>query len=200
MPPEMDRHEAILQFWLGDLQDDPLQNQKKWWQKDEAFDRDVAQKFRDDLARAIQGQYESWKETAEGALAYIILLDQFSRNIFRNTPQAFAQDERALQASLELQNQGGDRTLSPVERWFLYMPMMHAEDLSVQRQSVAAFRSLADDAPSALKEAMENAHKFAVQHCEIIERFGRFPHRNAILGRKSTPEEIEFLKQPGSSF
>ncbi len=190
----------ILEFWYGADPAHPLQNQPRWWKKDPEFDRMVARKFEPTLQRAAQGELESWNQTPRDCLAYIILLDQFSRNIYRDTPAAFAQDERALAAGVQGQERGIDLQLTPVERWFFYMPMMHSENREMQRRSVETFRKLAEEAPEELKKTLTGGYQYAVQHAQIIERFGRFPHRNAILGRQSTPEELEFLRQPGSSF
>ena len=149
---------------------------------------------------ACEGRYDSWRQRSLSCLAYIILLDQFSRNIYRNTPKAFDQDPLALQACLEGQKRKFETELSPVQRWFFYMPMMHSENLEIQKLSVAVFHKLAEEAPPELKEALESAFDFARRHYEIIARFGRFPHRNLILNRHSSREEIDFLKQPGSTF
>jgi uncharacterized protein (DUF924 family) len=192
--------EEILSFWFGDDPQIPLQNAEQWWKKDPAFDKEIRVRFEATLQSALRGECDLWKETPRGRLAYIILFDQFSRNIYRNTPGAFAQDPLALAASLEGQERGMDRLLSYVERSFFYMPMMHSENREIQRRSTEAFRRLMEEAPAKLRENFEGGYYFAEKHREIIEHFGRFPHRNAILGRTSTPAEIEFLKQLGSSF
>jgi uncharacterized protein (DUF924 family) len=189
----VNKAEEILKFWFQE-------SSEKWWIKDEAFDRSIRERFEGDLKRAAAGAHEDWKTTPRPCLAYIILLDQFSRNIYRNTPRAFAQDPIALRACLDAVERGLDQSLSHTERIFLYMPMMHSEEIAVQRRGTEIFRKLADEAPAEMKASLENNYSYALRHAEIIERFGRFPHRNQILGRTSTPEEIEFLKQPGSSF
>jgi uncharacterized protein (DUF924 family) len=181
-------YERVLKFWS--------ENIPNLWKKDPAFDDRIRREFGDDLQRAIRGELESWLITPRSCLAYVILLDQFSRNAFRGAPAAFAQDKCALGASLRAQELGYDRELTPTERWFLYMPMMHAEDRAIQERSVAEFARLANDAPESAGAALD----YARQHQSIIERFGRFPHRNAVLGRESTPDEMAFLAQPGSSF
>jgi Uncharacterized protein conserved in bacteria len=190
----------VLLFWFGDDPAKPLKYAEKWWQKNAAFDAEVRKRFGDAIQAAFRGEMESWKQDPPSCLAYIILLDQFSRNCFRERPEAFAQDSRALAASLQGQERGFDRRLSPVERWFFYMPMEHAEDPEMQRRSVRAFRELASEVPPEQRDMFRGAADYADRHAEIIFRFGRFPHRNAILGRSSTAEELEFLRQPGSSF
>jgi len=139
--------------------------------------------------QAVRGELERWRSTPLAALALVVVLDQFSRNMFRGTPRAFVGDPAALAAAAGLIERGFDRVLSAQERTFTYMPFEHAEDIAAQRRSLALFEALDP-----------NDMEYARRHHEIIARFGRFPHRNAVLGRESTPEEIEFLKQPGSLF
>lgn len=196
----MSRPEDILHFWLGAPGDPPLRHQERWWKKDDAFDQECRAKFADLIAAATRGELDEWKKTPRGRLALVILFDQLSRNIFRNTPRAFAQDPLARDLTLEAIGLGDERVLSAVERAFLYMPLMHAEDVGLQHQCVASFNRLAAQAPAELKSYAQNSLDYAKKHEEIVERFGRFPHRNAILGRESTKEEEAFLKQPGSSF
>jgi uncharacterized protein (DUF924 family) len=174
--------DEVLAFWFA--------HSSRWFAKDEAFDAEIRQRFlalHDEVER---GEHEDWRSTPRGALAYVIVLDQFSRNMFRGTPRSFASDARALAAAHDALSRGFDQALSPEERSFLYMPLMHSEDLADQERCVDLFRALGD----------AYSLGFAVQHRDIIARFGRFPHRNAILGRTSSPEELEFLTQPGSSF
>lgn len=191
----------VLTFWYGDDDADPLANTPQWFKKDDAFDETIRRRFADTLEAAVLGEHEDWKATARGRLGYIILLDQFSRNIYRGTPRAFAQDPIALGACREGIAAGDDAGLSIVERWFFYMPLMHAEDRQAQQESVERFAQLAAEAEATpLADAMASAYDYAVAHRDIIERFGRYPHRNSILGRASTPEEAAFLEQPGSSF
>jgi uncharacterized protein (DUF924 family) len=139
--------------------------------------------------QAVRGELDRWRSTPLAALALVVVLDQFSRNMFRGTPRAFAGDPAALAAAASVIERGFDRPLSAQERTFVYMPFEHAEDLAAQRRSLALFEALDP-----------NDMEYARRHHEIIARFGRFPHRNSLLGRESTPEEIEFLKRPGSSF
>ena len=190
----------VLRFWLGPASGSPLANAPKWYTKDPGFDREIEGRFGSALELGARGALDGWKATPHGRLALVILLDQFSRNVYRDTPRAFAQDARACSDALEAIAAGDERSLTIVERSFLYMPLMHAEDVDLQRKCVATFERLRDDAAPDLRKFVENGLDYARRHADIIERFGRFPHRNVILGRTSTPEEIEFLKQPGSSF
>ena len=192
-------YRPLRRFWFG-APDEPLANEKLWFRRDDAFDAELRARFGDDLERALRGELEDWKESPHGLVALVVLLDQLSRNIHRGTPRAFAGDARALEVSLEAQARGVDLALSPAERWFLYMPMMHAEDRDIQRRSVEAFERLAASTTGELQQRLVGVLDYAAQHRDVVERFGRFPHRNIILGRTSTADEIEFLQQPGSSF
>ncbi|MBX3233318.1 MAG: DUF924 domain-containing protein [Labilithrix sp.] len=190
----------VLEFWFGPPGSPPLASSTKWYTKDAAFDAEVRARFGETHALAAAGKLDEWKETPRGRLALVIVLDQFSRNMYRGDARAFACDDRARDLALEALSTGEDRQLEPIERTFLYMPLMHAEDSDLQRKCIAAFAVLADKAPPDLQKYVANGLDYAKQHAEIIERFGRFPHRNEILGRDSTSEEVAFLKQPGSSF
>lgn len=151
-------------------------------------------RFLADCNLAAEGRLAHWQEHPNSCLALILLLDQFPRNIFRGTPRAFATDAMALQAAERAVGDRFDEQLLPVQRWFLYLPFEHSEHLEHQHRSIALFDTLRDDPDSA------STIDYAYRHLRVIERFGRFPHRNAILGRESTPEEQEFLLQPGSGF
>ena len=197
----------VLQFWFGpDPLGAPLANQPVWFKKDPAFDASLRQRFGEDLQAAARGDYEGWtagEEAPEGTLALIILLDQFSRNIHRDTPGAFAQDALALGHCLAGQVAGHDAALSVVQRWFFYMPMMHAEDLAMQERCVLTFIHLRGEVPpedTVLGPMLDTVVQYAEAHREVIAKYGRFPHRNAILGRDSTPEEQAYLDTPGSGF
>jgi uncharacterized protein (DUF924 family) len=148
----------------------------------------------------MHGERDTWLGTTRGRLALVIVLDQFSRNMFRGNQSGFAGDERALAAALEGLALGADKSLALDERIFLYMPLMHSEQLAHQQRSLELFTGLLEGQPEALRGYLSSSVDYARRHLEIVERFGRFPHRNAVLGRASTPEELEFLKQPGSSF
>lgn len=194
---------AILEYWFGDIATNPATLQQKsqlWWQKNPDVDAHLAKHHRDDVLRAAAGEYDDWLATPEGWLALIILLDQFSRNIFRNTPQAFAQDEKALQLALNGIELGWDESLDYFQRVFCYLPLEHAEDLDIQQQCVGLFERLSAEVPDDLMETFKGFLKYAYAHEEAIDEFGRFPHRNVILERISTPEEIAYLNEPGAGF
>ena len=191
----MKKFEEILNFWFGKA-DQPNYGQPRteWFVKKTEFDRQISRDFLDIYQQAVQGKLDHWRNSPASCLALIIILDQFPRNMFRHTPQAFASDEKALQIAKYAIAHGFDRQLLPVQRWFIYLPFEHSENLADQRQAVALFSTLKDDPHSTI------TINYALRHLEVIERFGRFPHRNQLLGRESTTEELEFLQQPGSSF
>ncbi len=185
----------ILEFWFGQPEQPGYGEPRKiWFVKKPEFDREVRTCFMSDYEQAAAGKLDEWKNSPLSCLALILLLDQFPRNMFRGTVQAFATDSQALATAKYAIAQGYDRELLPVQRWFIYCPFEHSENLEDQDRAVALFRQLSDDPDSA--EAID----YAIRHREVIMRFGRFPHRNAILGRVSTPEEEAFLQQPGASF
>lgn len=177
-------YNEILKFWFEET--DPA----KWWAKDDAFDQSIRAKFSAVHSQATRCELFAWRAEARGRLAEIIVLDQFSRNMFRGSPLAFASDALALALAQEAISAGAEEALSPVERTFLYLPFMHSESLKIHAVAVELYR----------KNGIQRNLDYAIRHRQIIERFGRYPHRNAILGRQSTDEEIEFLKQPGSGF
>jgi uncharacterized protein (DUF924 family) len=193
----MEKAREILRFWFGD--DDESEFRREWFIKDPEFDALIAQKFGDAIEPAVRGDYDQWAETPRGRLALIVLLDQFPRNLFRGSPRSWTQDLLAQKHTLEGMELGDDEQLSVIERTFFYLPLEHAEDLHLQELSVQKYRQLADLAPD-IVGGEGGALDYAVRHHEIIERFGRFPHRNEIIGRPSTPKEVEFLEQPNSSF
>jgi uncharacterized protein (DUF924 family) len=188
---------AILDYWLGpeDQRDAPAAAlRQRWFEKSDATDAHIQGAFGADVERAVRGELGEWAETARGRLGVVILLDQFTRNIHRGSARAFAGDALALalaQHGLDLQH---DRALKAAERFFLYMPLVHSERLSDQERAVLLFDDLARAAP------VLDARSYAKAHRDIVARFGRFPHRNLVLGRTSTAEELEFLSQPGSAF
>jgi uncharacterized protein (DUF924 family) len=198
--------QAVFDFWFqpaqGQAADAP---RPEWFKKDEAFDRLIAGRFGAEIELALEGGLHHWDgEGPQAALARILLLDQFTRNVYRGTPLSFAGDHQALQSALDMLDAEDDLALPPLQRSFVYMPFEHAEDIGMQEQAVALFTRMADmesaTASAATAKSIANSLDYARRHREVIQRFGRFPHRNAILGRTSTPEEIEFLKQPGSGF
>ena len=185
----------VLDFWFGPAgSEEHGRARGAWFRKDPAFDEQIRARFLELHERASSGRCDEWKALPEPALALAIVLDQFPRNMFRGTPRSFATDGSALDTARAAVSRGFDQTLLPVQRWFLYLPFEHSENLEDQDRSVALFESLRSDPENA--SPIDYAHR----HREVIARFGRFPHRNAILGRASTPEELEFLRQPGSSF
>lgn len=197
--------EEVLSFWFGErgsLKSRPAlvkRVQELWFGGGEEVDSEIARRFKADLDSLAEGDLGGAKTTKE-KLALIVLLDQFSRNIYRESPRAFAQDPRALKLTNGIIEAGRDKKLEPEERAFVYLVLEHSEDADDQALSVSKFEELAGVVAEELKSVYESFLDYAVQHKVIIDRFGRFPHRNELLGRASTPEEIEFLKQPGSSF
>lgn len=194
-----------MNFWFGDLKEEevpPEELSRMWWAKDEKTDENIGVNFESDLKNAKEGRLREWENNPRGMLALIILLDQFSRNMYRDTPRAFSQDRQALELAVKGVERGFDKELYPVMRVFFYMPFMHSESLEMQDRSLGLFKDLEKDFtfPPQLAEMLSTNRDYAERHYAIIERFGRYPHRNKILGRESTPEEFEFLKQPGSSF
>jgi uncharacterized protein (DUF924 family) len=188
--------EALLDFWFGAPTSSGYgSNRSEWFRKDPTFDASIRDRFGPLIERALRGELEDCAGTSRGALAQVIVLDQFTRNVFRDTPRAFAGDARALQAARAMVGSRQDEALPPFERTFAYLPFEHAEGLAMQQESVRLYARLA-----ALDPGQASGLDYAQRHRVIIERFGRFPHRNAVLGRQSTPEEIEFLKTPGSGF
>ena len=174
----------VLNFWFREI--DP----KLWWKKDESFDSLIRERFTEVHQQACNCELFEWRVDPYGRLAEIVILDQFSRNMYRNTPQAFVNDPLALALSQEAIANQADLELSQTERGMMFMPFMHSESLAIHRVAVKLFR----------KNGILSNYQYELKHKTIIERFGRYPHRNQILGRDSTPEELEFLQQPGSRF
>jgi uncharacterized protein (DUF924 family) len=191
---------AVLSFWFGDDPERPLANAGQWFGGGPDYDEAIRARFAETVERAAAGELDAWKDSPEGRLAWIILLDQFPRNLHRDSGQAFASDALAQQACLDGIEQGHDRALPAAQRWFLYMPLMHAEDRALQRRSVELFEAQAAETDGEIGAAMANAAEFARKHAAIIERFGRFPHRNVDLGRETTAEEATFLEREGRGF
>jgi len=185
--------ESVLEFWFG-----PLgargRRRPEWFRKDAAFDGEIARRFGDLHRAASRRELEAWRMSAQPMLALVVVLDQFSRNLYRGDARAFAQDAHARECAAEAIERGDDLTGLPVERQFLYMPFVHGESLGDQDRGVELMASL-----EAFEET-DDAREWAEKHRAIVRRFGRFPHRNAALGRPSTPAEIAFLNEPGSSF
>ena len=177
-------YKEVIKFWFEEIKPEQM------WTKDLKFDVLIAQRFGDVHEKATRGVLSSWRSNALGALAEIIVLDQFSRNIYRDTPAAFANDTLALKLAEEAIEKNYDKEVDISFLSFLYMPFMHSESVEVHKRAVEIFN----------QKGLEEAYQFELKHKVIIDRFGRYPHRNKILGRKSTAEEIEFLKEPDSSF
>jgi len=181
----------ILNFWFGDpTSPDYGQSKSFWFNSTPEIDHKIKDTFGKTYERALKGKLEDWKNTPEGTLALILLFDQFPRNMFRGTPQAFAMDGKALEVSKKSLKIGFDQECPVFQRKFMYLPFMHSENIEDQIKSVELFEELGE----------ASGLDYAKRHYDIIAHFGRFPHRNAILNRQSTHDEIEFLKEPGSSF
>lgn len=181
----------VLRFWFGEP---PHAAREAWFRKDPAFDAAIRERFGATVSAALAGAFSDWSHSPRGALARVILLDQFTRNIFRDTPRAFEGDPLALAIASAVVDAGDDRVLDRYERQFLYLPFEHSESAAAQDRSLELFAALARDTGD------DSLLPWARRHAEIVRRFGRFPHRNAILGRASTPEEAAFLEEPGSRF
>jgi len=198
-----DRIDEVLDFWFGELNElgcSSPEHRKRWWTKSDAFDEVIRSQFLGDYEAIVAGDREAWRNTARGALAFIIVLDQFSRNMFRGTPKMFEADELARDVCCEGIDAGFDTELSFDERVFFYLPLEHSEEITNHQQCIDLFDALIDCCPEPLEADAKNYLDFAQRHKAIIDRFGRYPHRNETLGRPSTPEEMEFLKEPNSSF
>jgi uncharacterized protein (DUF924 family) len=195
--------ETVLEFWFGSNADDGAVAKEKsalWWSKSPQVDEEILQRFESQAAQAGSGELAEWQSTPSGRLALILLTDQFPRNLYRDSPRAFAQDSKALAWCLNGIKSDFDLKLRPIERVFFYLPLEHAESLQLQEQSVRQFSALLDEVGTDQKTFFAEYLDFAVRHRDIIARFGRFPQRNKILERVSTPEEFAFLAEPGSSF
>ncbi|WP_429143997.1 DUF924 family protein [Aeromonas veronii] len=196
--------QPLLDLWFGDEADDVLRATRQaplWWGKSSETDALLASRFGELAQAAAKGSLAHWANLPSGRLALILLLDQLPRNIHRGTPAAFAQDPLARDLCLKGLSIGADKSLLPLERVFFYLPLEHAESREQQARSVALFEALAvEQAGTPAQATFAGFADFARRHQVIIERFGRFPHRNDILGRTSTPEEAAFLQQPGSGF
>jgi uncharacterized protein (DUF924 family) len=190
------RVKDILDFWFGSLVDAELitpERTQLWFSGSPEVDDEIRDLFEDDLMKAIAGDYDHWADDPLGRLALIILLDQFSRNIFRGSARAFVQDERALSLCLEGLDSGVDRGLPLMQRVFFYLPLEHCEDLEIQKTSVAAFESLTLLTFPETQGVYDSFLAFAQEHHDTIERFGRFPYRNEVLGRVSSSDEMTYL-------
>ncbi len=193
--------ESVLDFWLGptgNAAEIAGRQRTLWFGKSAANDQAVTERFAAALVAATTGQFDHWAHTPRGRLALVIVLDQFPHHIHRDRPQVFATDPQAQGQRLRVG--GEDRQLAAIERVFLYLPLEHAESLAMQARSVSLYEQLAHEAAADERALFDGFLDYARKHRDVVARFGRFPHRNAILERPSTPDELEFLKQPGSRF
>jgi uncharacterized protein (DUF924 family) len=201
--PRVADSEALLSFWFGTAARDPeacAERKQVWFAGDAAFDRSLAEHFGDAAAAAARDELVDWTRSPREGLALVLLLDQLPRNFHRESSEAFARDEQARAAAHACLEDGFDRELHPVEAAFLGLPFEHAEDMSDQERSVAFFSALVPRADRAYRQIFQEFLAFAEAHREVIRRFGRFPHRNSLLGRSSTPEERRFLEEHGRGF
>ena len=182
---------TVLDFWFGDP---PGAARPEWFRKDATFDAGIRSRFGELHAAAALRELEGWRASPEPMLALVVVLDQFSRNLYRGDPRAFAQDDHARECANQAIARGDDAALLPVQRQFLYLPLEHSESLADQERCLELMLSLEAFEPT------RGLTQWAVKHRDIVARFGRFPHRNAALGRATTPEEVEFLAQPASGF
>lgn len=192
--------QEVVHFWLGAAPEDVAAvdaASKRWYAVDDQFDAQILDRFGAAIRRAREGAFRDWEDTAHGALALVILLDQLSRNAYRGTPEAFAGDARALAVAISAVDSRLDRELGCAGRTFLYHPFEHSEDPADQERSVRLFESLVEEVPGEWRQFAADFVPYAHAHRDVIARFGRFPHRNAILGRKSTPEELAYLRAGG---
>lgn len=193
----------VLEYWFGSLSTAdvyPTEKASLWFNGGEGVDNDIRNRFGKLVIAATHNELNTWKDTAKGRLALIILVDQFTRNIYRGNSQAFAYDTIAQDLTLEGLILGHDQSLLPIERVFFYLPLEHAENFELQKLAVEKFHAILSNVPSQQLSHFKNFENYAWRHYDIIEKFGRFPHRNMILNRTSTSQEIEFLKDPHASF
>jgi uncharacterized protein (DUF924 family) len=194
---------SILDYWFGapgSAAEIAQRQSKLWFGKQPEKDRDICERFTPTFNAAIAGALDHWAVSARGRLALVVVLDQFPHHIHRDTPQAFAQDAKSLAWCMAALASGEDKQLTPIERVFLYLPLEHSESLAMQNLSVVQYQQLAAEAIESERTLFDNFLDYAHKHREVVLKYGRFPHRNDILGRPSSPEEFAFLKQPGSRF
>jgi uncharacterized protein (DUF924 family) len=195
--------EAVLDFWFGapgSAAKVAARQRPLWFAKSAANDQIVTERFAETLVAASAGRLDHWASTPRGRLALIVVLDQFPHHVHRGHGQSFAYDARSLALALNMIEHGEDARVTPIERVFVYLPLEHAESIEMQDRSVALYEKLVNEAAADERQLFEDFLDYARKHRDVVARFGRFPHRNELLGRPSTLEEIEFLKQPGSRF
>src|SRR5262245_44358070 len=198
-----DTAEAILAFWFGRAAEDPAEATSRetfWFEPSRETDSLIRELFAPAMEAATQGELDSWLRAPRSALALVLLLDQFPRNVWRGTAQAFMHDAQALRAAREAVARGQLRELAPLEQAFLVLPFQHSESIQDQRESVRLSSEIAQLAPPGWRALLEGYLQFAIQHLKLIERFGRFPHRNQVLGRNPTSEEEAYLREGGTRF
>lgn len=199
----MEDKSTVVDYWFGHNPNDAATAKEQsslWWSKNPAIDAEIRHRFKSLVVTTETGSLDGWKSSIDGVLALILLTDQFPRNIYRDTPEAFRLDPLARKFCKDGLVSRADQDLRPIERVFFYLPLEHSEDPDDQHRCVTLFRELAAEVSAELKPAFDGFVDFALRHKVIIDRFGRFPHRNRILGRRSTLDELEFLQQPDSSF
>lgn len=197
---ENEKADSILKYWFGRVEETvvPSENRARiWFGDDDTVDREICERFSEDLSNASSGAYANWEKVARGQLALILVLDQFARHIHRGQPEAFAQDDYALKICTQGMESEFDHSLTLIERVFYYFPLLHAEDLFYQEHAMRAYEALLAFSLPETKIIYESFFKFANHHYTIVRRFGRFPQRNLALGRESTPEELQYLKELG---
>ena len=197
------RIDAILSFWFMEqtLSAPKIDGRMDtWFGEDPVFDEEIAKEFAEDVERASDGALDHWAHEPRGRLALILLLDQFRRNIYRNTPEAFEKDRAALKLCVEGAMEKKDHGLAPIHKAFFYMPLQHAESRKVQAKSRVIYQRLAEAVSPTYKETFETIAQFAELHADIVERFGRFPHRNKLLERENSPDEDEYLTGDSPDF
>jgi uncharacterized protein (DUF924 family) len=200
---DQSRIETVIEFWFRDQELSAPQIDQRmeiWFGADAVFDHEIEKEFADDIAAASDGKLEHWAADPHGRLALIILIDQFRRNIHRNTAEAFSKDKLALKLCVQGAVEKSDRKLTAIQRVFFYMPLQHAESRKVQAKSVELYDRLANTVSATYRETFLTVAQFAELHKDIIDQFGRFPHRNALLGRENTPEEAEYLADDSPDF
>lgn len=197
------RISTVLDYWFADLNLTPSyfdERVRLWFQKSEETDLYIREHFEKDVEAAVKGQLDNWQESPEGLLALIILLDQFSLNLYRGEAKAYLQSQMSIPLAEKMIDSGWIDTLTPAEKLFAYLPFEHSEDLATQERSVRLFKDLVEEAPLNLKSQIDFFLDYAVRHQRVVEKFGRFPNRNSAFGRVSTPEEKEFLDSPAAPF
>jgi uncharacterized protein (DUF924 family) len=195
--------EEILSFWFGDSLDSLgaiAVRKESWFVQSDAFDRSIETLFGSLPDRALRGEFDGWSREPRPALALVLVLDQFPRNLYRGSPRSFESDSKACEIALFAIEAGFDQKLHPLEASFLYLSLEHSEDLLLQNRSVKLFEKLASRAPVELRPMFDQFVAYAIRHREVIRHFGRFPHRNAVLRRRSTPEELAYLESGGETF